>query len=208
MHRSLRLPSFVFSSLASVFLVSPQHADAQLLPKLSTTGSAARARRPVTSQSVPGCPDQGGLLDSISVPFTMSITLDVFIGTPLDHPVSFQLLSRNPAFVSAGDKVQGFLPIVTVPAGAVDSNPFDLFGVGVGSTFLDVIPLSPGFGTASFPAGAWDVNQSGGTAPKFLDANPPAGTCRDGGSPTISQTGTVLATCGASVKGVASDGAT
>jgi pimeloyl-ACP methyl ester carboxylesterase len=110
--------------------------------------------------------------------------------------------------VAAGNKVQGFLPVVTIPAGQTQSNPFDLFGVGVGSTFLDIIPLSPGFGTGRFPAGAWDVNQSGGTAPKFLDANPPSATCRDAGTANISQSGTVLASCGASVKGVASDGTT
>ena len=97
--------------------------------------------------------------------------------------------------------------MVTIPAGQTISNAFALFGVSVGSTALDIIPLSGGFVPSSFPAGAWDVNTSG-AANKFVDANPPSATCRAGGTANISQDPSVLATCGTPVTGAASDGAT
>jgi pimeloyl-ACP methyl ester carboxylesterase len=187
-------------------LAGASSADAQLTVKLTTQVSSAT--HDMKSRSTPACPDYTGILDSISVPVSMSINLSVIISAPQSTDTSFQLQSENPAFVAAGDRVQGFLPIVTVPAGQTVSNSFALFGVSVGATNLDIIPLSPGFSTSAFPAGAWDLNQSGGTLSKFVDANPPSATCRDSGSPNISQDGTVLAGCGTSVNGVASDGAT
>jgi len=154
------------------------------------------------------CPLSGGLLDSISVPVNASIALVVQIGAPAQNPVSFQLRSRNPLVVAAGDRVQGFLPVVTVPAGQTRSNAFNLFGVGVGATTLDLIPLSAGFTASAFPTGAWDVNNAAGGSAKFVDANPPTATCRAGATPDISTSASVLATCGRTVQGVAADGVT
>jgi len=208
MERSLRSSLLVFVTLALVYLVGPQTAEAQQKPKIATAGARTGTKSAIKPQSVAGCPNNTGIVDSISVPVTMSINLAVAIPFPLNYDASFQLQSENPAFVAAGDKTQGFLPVVTVPAGQTTSNVFALFGVSVGSTKLDIIPLSPGFITTSFPAGAWDVNQSGGSASKFVDANSPSATCRDNGSPNISQNGMLLAGCGTSVNGVASDGAT
>jgi len=213
MEINLRLSVVCAAALAFNYLVGPVAADAQQKAKLSSAPAASAKSRGSDehlekTRSVAGCPDYSGLLDSISVPVTMSIDLYVIIDAPVDYDASFQLESENPDYVAAGDKVQGFLPVVTVPAGDTTSNTFTLFGVSVGSTSLDIVPLSPGFVTSSFPAGAWDVNQSGGSASKFVDANPPSATCRDNGSPNISQNGALLATCGAPVNGVASDGAT
>ncbi len=208
MKRYVRSSLFVFAPLALISLVGSQTAEAQQKPQITTVGAKTSRKSAITPQSVPGCPNNTGIVNSISVPVTMSINLAVAIPFPLNYDASFQLRSENPAFVAAGDKSQGFLPVVTVPAGQTVSNAFALFGVSVGSTKLDIIPLSPGFITTSFPAGAWDVNQSGGSASKFVDANSPSATCRDDGSPDISQDGMKLAGCGTSVNGVASDSAT
>lgn len=202
MRRQLRGVWCAAGLLAAVFAAPP--AMAQQKARL-TTGAAKFAMH---TPSAAGCPDQGGLLDSISVPVNQSIALSVQIPAPLDHDVSFQLRSANPNYVAAGDKVQGFLPIVTVPAGQVVSNAFNLFGVSVGSTSLYLIPLSPRFGAGSFPTGAWDVNKSGGSSSKFVDANAPSTTCRDPGSPAVSINASVLANCGTTAAGVASDGVT
>jgi hypothetical protein len=120
----------------------------------TTASAAATGPLSITPNSVPGCPNQSGILDSISVPVNNSIQLEVVIFSPAPPggPV-FQLSSENPAFVAAGDKVQGFLPIVTIPEGGTVSNPFTLFGISVGATALAIIPLTPGFGEGSFPAG-------------------------------------------------------
>jgi pimeloyl-ACP methyl ester carboxylesterase len=185
-------------------LFAAQSAVARQAVRL-TTGAAADKLR--MARSVPGCPNTGGLLDSISVPVNQSIAPAVQISGPLDHDVSFRLSAQNPAYVAAGDKVQGFLPIVTVPAGQVASNTFDLFGISVGATALNIVPLSSGFVTTSYPAGAWDVNKSGGSS-KFVDANPPSATCRTAGSPSLSTGADVLTRCGTTVDGVAADGVT
>ena len=136
------------------------------------------------------------------------LNLAVVIGVPAPQGGAvFQLSSDNPAFVAAGDTRQGFLPIVTIPAGQTVSNRFTLFGISVGQTRLRITPLTPGFITSSFPLGAWDVNKSGsGIDQKFLDANNPTKACRDAGAAMFTTNSQLQATCGLPVKGVASDG--
>ena len=193
-------------ALAAVFLSPAAHAQQRAQQSASLTSVAADTSPNLLAPA--GCPNYTGVLDSISVPVNKSISLRVVIASAVNFDASFRLSSQNTAYVAAGDKVQGFLPVVTIPAGQTASNPFALFGVSVGATRLDIVPLSNGFNPSSFPAGAWDVNKSGGSSSKFVDANPPSASCRDSGMPTISSTGTVLASCGTSANGVASDGAT
>ena len=159
-------------------------------------------------QAVAGCPDSGGILDSVTVPVDQPLNLRVVIPAPDSRgAVSFNVSSDNPAFVAAGDRRQGFIPTVTVPAGATTSNPFTIFGIAVGQTRLRIVPLQSGYSTSSTPLGAWDINKSGsGSDQKFLDANAPGKLCRDAAASTITNSATVLASCGKPVKGVASDG--
>jgi pimeloyl-ACP methyl ester carboxylesterase len=134
------------------------------------------------------------------------LTLAVFIFTPAPPGgAQFQLSSNDPSVAAAGDPRQGFLPVVTIPAGGNVSNVFQIFGIRVGSTQLKITPLTPGFGTSLTPLGTWDVNQPGDQ--KFVDANPPTNHCRASDSSNdLSTDPNVLATCGSTVKGVGSDG--
>lgn len=162
----------------------------------------------LSPKSVPGCPDSGGILDSVTVPVDQPLNLRVVIPAPDPRgAVSFNVSSDNPAFVAAGDRRQGFIPTVTVPAGATTSNPFTIFGIAVGQTRLRIVPLQTGYSTSLTPLGAWDINKSGsGSDQKFLDANAPGKLCRDAAASTITNSSAVLASCGKPVKGVASDG--
>jgi pimeloyl-ACP methyl ester carboxylesterase len=185
----------------------PLQAHAQVKPAFSTypVTPAHRAAPAATT-----CPNQSGILDSISVPVGMPITLALVIPIPAPPGgASFQLQSEDPSIAAAGDPRQSFLPIVTVPAGMTVSNTFQVFGTKVGATMLDSIALTPGFVGNSEPLGAWDVNpQSGTKGSKFLDANPPDNTCRAAGSPNLSTDPSVLSTCGQSAKSAATDGVT
>ncbi len=194
--RSIPLLFFVASSIA----FAPT-AFAQIQPRLFIPGALRAAVRPE-------CPNQGGLLDSVSVPVGQSLNLSVVISSPAPPGGAvFQLSSDNPAYVAAGDKTQGFLPIVTIPSGQTQSNQFTIWGMSVGQTKLRITPLTPGFGAGAFPLGAWDVNKSGaGDAEKFVDANDPSKPCRDAGSSSLTSTPGVQANCGNTVQGVASDG--
>jgi hypothetical protein len=116
------------------------------------------------------CPDQGGILDSVSVPVNESIELTVLTPSPAgDGGPSFQLSASDPAVVAVGDRTQSFLPIVTVPEGATQSNPFTVFGRTVGATQISATSLSPEFTGFTVPAGAWDVGPDGSR--RFLDPN-------------------------------------
>lgn len=159
-------------------------------------------------QAVAGCPDRGGLLDSITVPVDQPLDLSVVIGSPAPAGgVQFNVFSSNSAIVAAGDKRQGFIPTVTVPAGATQSNSFTIYGISVGQTRLQLVGLSAGYGSSSFPLGAWDINKSNsGADQKFLDANDPSSNCRVSGSGTLSTAAATRATCGRGVKGVVADG--
>ena len=174
-------------------------------PLIYMDAPLAKERR---ANAVAGCPDQGGILDSITVPVDKPLNLSVRLGSPAPAGgAHFNVLSNNPAIVAAGDRRQGFIPLVTVPAGGTTSNSFTLFGISVGQTQLRLVPLTPGYATSSFPLGAWDINKSGsGSDQKFLDANDPAKSCRVAGSPTLTSSASEQATCGKAVKGVAADG--
>lgn len=172
-------------------------------PRLMTDAAPERS-----SRAVPGCPNQSGILNSITVPVDQPLNLRVVV--PVAAPsggATFRVASDNPAVVAAGDRRQGFLPIVTIPAGATQSNPFTIFGISVGQTLLRVTPLTAGYSASSTPLGAWDINKSGsGADQKFIDANAPGKLCREAAASTISGSSSVLASCGKPVKGVATDG--
>ena len=178
----------------------------------TTAFAAIKARPPARASASPaavaGCPDQGGLLDSITVPVDQPLELSVVIGSPAPATgVRFNVLSNNPAIVAAGDRTQGFIPTVTIPPGGTESNAFTIYGISVGQTTLRLQALTAGYGSGNFPLGAWDINKSGsGSDQKFLDANAPAASCRDANAATLSTDPARLATCGKAVKGVAADG--
>ncbi len=188
-----------------VFASSSPAVLAQGQARVQVADSMIAAAAP---ESVPGCPNQSGILDSISVPVNQPLNLQVVIASPAPPGgATFGLSSDNPAYVAAGDREQAFLPIVTVPEGQTISNAFTIFGISVGQTLLRITPMTSGFVPNAFPLGAWDVNQSGVAIDrKFLDANDPATACRDSGSSSLTSTASLQATCGTPVKGVASDG--
>jgi len=180
-------------------------------------GHAAFSTGPVTFRRasispVAGCPNQSGLLDSISVPVGQPLIL--FVTSSMPAPpggATFDLASEDPSIVAAGDPLQAFLPEVFIPEGETASNSFQVFGITVGSTFLDITPLNPDFDSSSTPTTAWDVGalaQGGQSvlAEKFLDANPQTNTCWDSSSLDLSSDANVLSTCGAPVQGTVSDG--
>ncbi len=196
-----------FSIIALTFAcLTPIKAQAAIKPVLTTLPVTPARQNQMTTST---CPNQGGVLNSISVPVKMPLTLAVLIPTPAPPGgATFQLSSEDPSIVAAGDPRQSFLPMVTVPEGQTISNPFQVFGIKVGSTFLDAIPLTPGFGGFSDPLGAWDISPDSAPRMKFLDANPPSNTCRASGSASLSTDPNVLSTCGQPVKGAATDGVT
>jgi pimeloyl-ACP methyl ester carboxylesterase len=156
------------------------------------------------------CPNHGGILDSISVPVNMPLTLAVVIFSPAPKGgAKFRLSSEDPSIVAAGDPRQSFLPEVFIPEGETQSNPFQVFGIKVGATKLDSIPLTPGFIGNSTPTGAWDVNPGADpSSTKFVDANPPSLSCRALNSPDMSTDPKRLSICGQPAQGVAADGVT
>jgi pimeloyl-ACP methyl ester carboxylesterase len=193
-------------AIFAAFLL-PLRALAQMKPAIRTfpVGPAHNEAPGATT-----CPNQSGILDSISVPVGMPITLALVIPNPAPSGgAQFQVGSADPSIAAAGDPRQSFLPIVTIPAGQTQSNSFQVFGIKVGATTLDTTPLTAGFSPGSEPLGAWDVNpQAGANGSKFLDANPPANTCRASGSPNLSTDPNVLSACGQTVKAAATDGVT
>jgi len=209
--RRILNPSRVFITLLIAFAVTcvlPAQASAQARVRF-TTFSASPAGRQVRQDGT-SCPNQSGILDSVSVPVSQPLTLAVVSSIPAPPGgATFQLSSADPSVVAAGDPHQSFLPMVTIPEGQTMSNPFQVFGIKVGSTTLDATAETSGFIGFSVPLGAWDVNPGADPSTKFLDANPPTpNTCRASGSPNLSTDPTVLSACGRSVKGAVSDGVT
>jgi triacylglycerol esterase/lipase EstA (alpha/beta hydrolase family) len=153
------------------------------------------------------CPNQGGILNSVSVPVSKPLELAVVSFQPAPKGgATFELSSADPSIVAAGDPRQSFLPQVTIPEGQTQSNPFFVFGIKVGATTLDAKALTPGFIGFSDPLGAWDVNPGNDpNATKFLDANPQGNTCRAPTSPNLSTDPNVLSTCGMPVQGAVTD---
>ena len=182
-------------------------AQAQVMPSLATADSqqSAAPKGLSSAAGVAGCPNRGGILDSVSVPVGQPLNLVVRISAPAPRGgAAFQTSSDDPSIVAAGDRRQAFLPRVFIPEGQFLSNPFTIFGIKIGGTRLRLIALTPGFGSGSFPLGAWDINRGGDE--RFVDANAASKTCR------ASDTSNDLATdparlsqCGAAVKGVAAD---
>lgn len=204
----MKLRSVWFGLLAAPLLAMllPLPALADISPGITASDAVPRAMRAPSLSAVAGCPDRGGLLDSISVPVEKPLDLRVQIGVPAPAGgATFQLRSDDPSIVAAGDRRQGFLPRVFIPEGAFVSNTFTVFGIKVGRTQLRLIALTPGFGNGAFPLGAWDLNKGG--AERFLDANAASKTCRaSDGSSDLSTDPNRLSQCGAPAKGLASDG--
>ncbi|MDQ2696134.1 MAG: hypothetical protein M3Z21_12300 [Pseudomonadota bacterium] len=160
----------------------------------------------LTISAVPGCPDQGGVLNSISVPVGEPLSLMVRTARPAPAGgARFLIGSTNRSIVAAGDPRQGFLPEVIVPEGELRSNTFDVFGIRVGRTTLQATALTGGFNDIFVPIGAWDVGLDSGE--KFLDANRPGSHCRaSDDSAELSTNEAMLAACGAAAKGMVTDG--
>lgn len=205
--------------MALAVCMVPVRARAQVKVLLSTVPVAPPRTQRVPSRvhsrsaATASCPNQGGILDSIGVAVRMPLTLAVVI--PPGFPpapkggAKFKLSSEDPSIVAAGDNRQSFLPEVTIPEGQTISNPFQVFGIKVGDTLLDIIPETPGYFETSTPTGAWDINPGADPASsKFLDANPSSQTCRAPNSPNLSSDPNLLASCGAPVQGAVTDGVT
>lgn len=188
-----------------------------VFPMLAAAQPAAKQARLVSlpspddaprTSAVPGCPNQSGILDSVTVPVDASIQLAVVVGAPAPPGgAHFDVSSADASVAAAGNRVQGFIPRVTIPEGGTVSNPFTIFGVAVGQTSLHLDPVTPGYSPGAFPLGAWDINRSGsGRDRKFVDANAPSRTCRLPDSPGLSTDPATRATCGVSTRGVSADG--
>ena len=177
----------------------------ELMPQITTATQTTNALRSNSAKAVANCPDRGGLLDSISVPVGQPLNLRVQIGQPAPRGgATFQLNSDDPSIVAAGDRRQGFLPRVFIPEGQTVSNQFTGFGIKVGATRLRLVALTAGFGSGSFPLGAWNLNKGGDE--RFVDANAATKTCRaSDGSNDLSADPARLAQCGTPAKGVAAD---
>ena len=189
---------------AVLLLAQPAHA-ADIIAGITSGPAAPAAQRGAVLNGVPGCPNRGGLLDSISVPVEQPLDLRVQIGAPAPQGgATFQLSSLDPSIVAAGDRRQGFLPLVFIPEGQILSNRFTVFGIKVGATQLRLVALTQGFGSATFPLGAWDLNKGGDE--RFVDANAASKTCRAGDtSNDLSTDPTRLSQCGTPAKGIAAD---
>lgn len=200
------------SSLASLLalvwmaLLPAAPVQAQVAASIVTADAPQLARRAAAINAVAGCPDRGGLLDSISLPVGQPLNLAVRIGSPAPRGgATFQTRSDDPSIVAAGDRLQGFLPRVFIPEGQTVSNTFTVFGIKVGGTRLRLVALTAGFGSGSFPLGAWDLNKGG--EERFVDANAASATCRTAdGSPDLSSDPARLSQCGTPAKGIAADG--
>jgi pimeloyl-ACP methyl ester carboxylesterase len=182
---------------------------AQKRTALSTTpyGSQPSANTKVRALDDSSCPNQGGILDSISVPVGQPLVLYVLVGAPTTQDEDFDVSSDNSQIANAGDPTEGFLGTVTIPQGQQTSNPFTVIGNTIGQANIIIESLSGDYGTSSTPIGPWDV--SPGADPnvgKFLDANPPDNPCRVPDSADLSTDPTVLSACGTPVYGTASDG--
>lgn len=209
----LKCPNRLFSVFLAFFLVgltcAQSHSATQTQMKLAFTTFPVSPTRPQATSAAAACPNQGGILDSISVPVAKPLTLAVVSPVPAPKGgATFQLSSEDPSIVAAGDPRQSFLPMVTIPEGQTISNPFQVFGIKVGATRLDATSLSPCCAGFSDPLGAWDISPGSDPSMKFLDANPLSGTCRAPGSPNLSTDPNLLSTCGQPVKGAATDGVT
>jgi len=188
--------------LAFSLLICSPGAIAQIRPAFVTAATQG-ANTPFAFSD---CMPYTGPLSAVSVPVNGSVNLYIQIASPQTTDLVFQLAALNPAYVAAGNRVQGFLPQVTIPAGQLSSNTFTIYGITVGATTLNAYLLPDTVDPViSIPAGAWGITNTTGSI-QLLDANDPNNPCRDPGSPNISTNPTLLSTCGSPIKGVASDG--
>lgn len=160
----------------------------------------------------PGCPvPPDEPLDSVSVPVNETVRLRVFsLSAAPPGGAVFQLEADDPSIVAAGDRLQSFLPMVTIAEGEQLSNPFSIFGIKLGQTILRTTPLTDGFNASTTPTAAWELGDKG--KDKFVDANPEPGffvsTCRESdASPNLSSDKNVLTKCGRKgARGAVTDG--
>lgn len=170
----------------------------------------------VVTQSSSSCPFQSGVITSVSIPNQQSLKIGILLSDPAPAGgAQFRVSMDDPSIAAAGDKDQGFFPILTVPSGAQQSiNKAEIFGRKVGSTQLVYTSLTSGVSNAILPVAVWDINEKDNA---FLDTNPePRGGifgffevshCRaSDDSGDISTDINVLSKCGKPVKGVATDG--
>ncbi len=153
-----------------------------------------------------GCPEQGGVLDSVAVPARDSIELVIVTSQPApEGGATFVLGSGDPAVAAAGDPRQALLPQVHIPEGETASNPFTVYGLAVGDTMLSATSLTPGFFGFSVPLGTWDVGEQADR--KFLDPNGLVAHCRESDDSSILSTDeSILANCGVTARGAVTDG--
>lgn len=202
----------IFRSVGRLSLLGVLCASLLLAQKsvaLSTTSDAPGASANGTHRTVDdsNCPNQGGLLNSISVPVGQPLALYVIIGQPATQDEAFDVSSDNASIASAGDPTQGFLGTVTIPQGQQYSNLFTVIGNSIGQANIIIVSLSGDYATSKTPIGPWDVNPLNNSF-RFVDANPPNNSCLAAGTANFSTSPDVLANCGSSVFGAASDGVT
>lgn len=197
----------IFRAIARFCLLALLLSTALLAQKraLLSTAPSAQAKRQVRALDESSCPNQGGILNSISVPVNQPLTLYVYISEPSDVDENFDVSSLNNSVANAGDATEGFSATVTIPAGEQYSNAFTVIGNKVGQTFIQLASESGDYSTSETPIGPWTMNHNGQF---FVDANPPAKSCLIDGTAEFSTNTNVLSTCGAAVAGVETDGVT
>jgi pimeloyl-ACP methyl ester carboxylesterase len=188
----------------------PVAASAQKKPTVSIRAVSSVTPHGLRTAQQSNCPNQGGIIDHISVPVGQPGADPLMLSIVIDFPAPpggyfFQVASLDPTIAAAGDPAQALLPTVFIPEGQTQSNTFLLYGKKVGATFLE--SSNPAFVTLFTPTAVWDVNPLSNQ--KFLDANYPSDTltCRDPGSPNLSSDPTILSGCGQPAQGAVSDGA-
>src|ERR1022692_2580943 len=140
------------------------------------------------------CPDQHGIITAFSVPVQQPgggpIHIVIFINRPAPPPDGyyFKVVVEDPTIAAVGDPQQGLLALVHIPAGQMESKPYDLYGSKVGKTIIDVLPQTQDVPPWTVPTAVWDINPTADPeVGKWLDANPnDLLTCRDPGKPDMS----------------------
>jgi pimeloyl-ACP methyl ester carboxylesterase len=198
-----RVPRRFLSGIATLAALGASvHAAPHVHVASKSSGNASAA----TTAAPSGCPNQGGILQVVSVPVANTVTLYIVVDEPSPITTTFQIVSTNPAIVG-GSQNQGFIPQVTLQEGDTESSPFNIYGQSVGESMLEATDLSGYYSPLVVPVTSWDLN-AGDSTYKLINANPADNPCRDPGSGSITTDPALLATCGTSAKGVATDGVT
>jgi hypothetical protein len=172
--------------------VASAHAAPQIY--FSTTPSAtSKVKSLATAADSSSCPNQGGILQVASVPVANTVTLYIQVGSPAPFTTTFEIVSSNTAIVG-GSQNQGFIPQVTLQAGATASSPFNIYGQSVGESTLQVTDLSDYYQGFSLPVTSWDLN-AGDSVNKLIDTNPASNSCVTS-TGVITQDPSQLAVCG------------